>query len=224
LPLTRRHFIAASGAAVVFAAAGGGYWWLNLDRGREAATLDIDPAELSKAPPLADMVLGLANAPVTIIEYASMTCSHCAEFHRTVFPQLKAQYIDAGKVRFVFREFPLEIKAATCSMLARCIGKDDARRFHAAVDALFAAQDDLVAKDTVSELQRIGRLAGMSDDAFNACMADQRMLAQLQEGRDHAYEKLKVNSTPTFFINGTRLVGALPFEAFSGVIEKSVRA
>jgi protein-disulfide isomerase len=222
LPLTRRQFAGSAAAAVLVA--GGGYWWLNRDRDRDAAAAPVDPAELAKAPPLGDMALGATNAAVTMIEYASMTCSHCAEFHRTVFPQLKAQYIDSGKVRFVFREFPLEIKAASCAMLARCIAGDDARRFHAAVGALFAAQDDLLAKDTESELRRIGRQAGMTDDGFNACMADKRLLAALQQGRDHAHEKLKVDSTPTFFINGARLVGALPFEAFSNAIDTSVRA
>jgi protein-disulfide isomerase len=220
LTLTRRHFAAATAVAAL--AAGAGFWSHN--RSRETATRDIDPAELAKPSPLGDMALGAASAPVTIIEYASMTCPHCAEFHRTILPQLKAQYIDTGTVRFVFREFPIELKAATCAMLARCIGKDDPRLFHAAVDALFSAQDDLLAKDTESQLRRIGRQAGMNDDAFNACMADQRLLAALQHCRDHAHEKLKVESTPTFFINGVRLVGALPFEAFSNQIEKNLRA
>ena len=166
----------------------------------------------------------LANAPVTIIEYASMTCPHCAEFHRTVFPELKAQYIDTGTARFIFREFPIELKAATCAMLARCIGKDDPKRFHAAIGALFAAQDQLLAKDIEGPLRSIGQQAGLSDDAFKACMADQQLLTGLQQCRDHAHDKLRVDSTPTFFVNGTRLVGALPLEAFITAIEKSLRA
>ena len=220
MPLTRRDFVAATAAAAL--AAGGGWWWLGRRNG--TAQIEIEPAELAKAPPLGDLALGAANAPVTIIEYASMTCSHCAEFHRTTFPELKAQYIDSGKARFVFREFPLEIKAASCAMLARCIAGNDAGRFHAAVSAVFAAQDELLAKDVESGLRRIGQQAGMTDDGFNACMADKRMLAGLQQCRDHAYDKLKVDSTPTFFINGTRLVGAVPFEVFHSVIEQSVRA
>jgi protein-disulfide isomerase len=170
------------------------------------------------------MALGAANAPVTVIEYASMTCSHCAEFHRTVFPELKAQYIDTGKVRFVFREFPIETKAATGSMLVRCIGKDDPKRYHAAIDALFATQREWMANDTEGQLRRVARQAGMSDDGFNACMADQNLLAGLQRSRDHAYEKLKVEATPTFFVNGTRMTGALPFEAFSKQIEMNLSA
>ena len=115
MPLTRRNFATA---AAVAALAAGGWWWVN--RRKDTATIEIDPAELAKAPPLGDLALGAANAPVTIIEYASMTCSHCAEFHRTTFPQLKAQYVDSGQVRFVFREFPPEIKAVSCALLARC--------------------------------------------------------------------------------------------------------
>jgi protein-disulfide isomerase len=207
---------------VTAVAAGTGFWWLTSPR--DTATPEIDPADLAKASPLGDMVLGAANAPVTIIEYASMTCPHCAEFHRTVFPELKVQYIDTGKVRYVFREFPIDLVAATCAMLARCLGKDDPRRYHAAVDGLFAAQDKWMAKDAADQLRSIARQAGMTDDGFNACMTDQRLLAGLQQGRDHAHSKLKVDATPTFFVNGKRMVGARPFEAFANQIEMSLNA
>jgi protein-disulfide isomerase len=184
----------------------------------------IDPADLAMASPLGDMALGAANAPVTIIEYASMTCPHCAEFHRTVFPELKVQYIDTGKVRFVFREFPIDVAAASCAMLARCIGKDDPRRYHAAIDGLFATQDKWMAKDTADQLRGIAKQAGLSDDGFNACMSDQRLLSGLQQCRDHAHAKLKVDATPTFFVNGRRLVGARPFEEFANQIDMSLNA
>lgn len=220
MSVTRRHFAAA--AAVTAAAAGGGVWWLGRDG--TSATAEIDPAELAKASPLGDMVLGATNAPVTIIEYASMTCPHCAAFHRIVFPELKAQYIDTGKVRFVFREFPTEVKAASCSMLARCIGKDSPTRYHAAVDALFATQDQWMANGTEDQLRRIALQAGMDGDGFNACMSNQTLLAGLQQSRDHAYAKLKVEATPTFFVNGARMVGARPFEDFSAYIETNLRA
>lgn len=221
MPVTRRHFAVAAAAGTL--AAGAGFWSLLGSRTTTAAG-DVDPRELATASPLGDMALGVANAPVTIIEYASMTCPHCAEFHRTVFPELKVQYIDTGTVRFVFREFPIEIKAASCSMLARCIGKDDPRRYHAAIDALFAIQDKWMMSDTAQQLRLFARQAGMTDDGFNACMADQKLLAGLEQSRDHAYGKLKVDSTPTFFINGKRLVGALPFEHFSNEIESNLKA
>ena len=204
-------------------AAGAGYWWLGRDD--NTAVQEADPAELALASPLGDMALGATNAPITIIEYASMTCPHCAAFHRTVFPELKAQYIDAGTARFVFREFPIDPVAATGAMLARCIAKDDPRRYHAAVASLFATQDTWLAdNNTTSALRSIAKQAGMDESAFNACVADQNLLAGLQQGRDHAFNKLKVNATPTFFVNGKRLVGARPFEDFAAMIDMNLKA
>jgi protein-disulfide isomerase len=220
LAFTRRHF--AGAAAVTAVAAGAGYWWLGRDR--ITAESDIDPADLAKASPLGDMALGAANAPVTIIEYASMTCPHCAEFHRNVFPELKAQYINTGTVRFVFREFPIDPVSATCSMLARCIGKDDPARYHAAIDGLFATQDKWMANNTADQLRSIAKQAGMGDEGFNACMTNQSLLTGLQQSRDHAYTKLKVEATPTFFVNGKRMVGAQPFEEFIHQIEMNLKA
>jgi protein-disulfide isomerase len=220
LAFTRRHVAGAAAATAV--AAGAGFWWLT--RPHDAATVTIDPADLATASPLGDMALGAANAPVTIIEYASMTCPHCAEFHRTVFPELKVQYIETGKVRFVFREFPIDLVAASCAMLARCIGKDDPRTYHAAIDGLFATQEKWMAKDAADQLRSIAKQAGMSDDGFNACMTDQRVLSGLQQCRDHAHTKLKVEATPTFFVNAKRLVGARPFEEFAHQIDMSLNA
>jgi len=220
LAFTRRHF--AGAAAVTVAAVGAGTWWLKRDG--EAAAPKIDPADLATASPLGDMALGAANAPVTIIEYASMTCPHCAAFHRIVFPELKAQYIDTGTVRFVFREFPIDPIAATGAMLARCMAKDDPKKYHAAIDGLFATQDKWMDNNAADQLRGIARQAGLSDDSFNACVADQKLLAGLQQGRDHAFNKLKVDSTPTFFVNGRRMVGTRPFDEFVAMIELNLRA
>jgi protein-disulfide isomerase len=220
LAFTRRHFAGAAAATVV--AAGAGAWWLKRDG--EAAAPKIDPADLATASPLGDMALGAANAPVTIIEYASMTCSHCAAFHRTVFPELKAQYIDTGTVRFVFREFPIDPVAATGSMLARCLAKDDPKKYHAAIDGLFATQDKWMDSNGADQLRGIARQAGLSDDSFNACITDQKLLTGLQQGRDHAHKKLKVDATPTFFVNGRRMVGTRPFDEFVAMIEMNLRA
>ena len=219
MPFTRGHF--AGALAATAAAAGTGLWWLSRPR---PATPDVDPSELATASPLGDMALGAANAPVTIIEYASMTCPHCAGFHRTVFPELKVQYIDTGKVRFVFREFPIDFAAAAGSMLARCLGKDDARAYHAAVDGLFATQDKWMADDVSTQLRSIARQAGMNDESFKACITDQRLLTGLQQGRDHAFTKLRVEATPTFFVNARRMVGARPFEEFAEQIEMNLKA
>ena len=109
------------------------------------------------------MALGPAKAPVTIIEYASMTCPHCAAFGENVFPMLRSKYIDTGKVRFVFREFPLDIKAAAASMLARCIAKTDAGKYFAVIDLLFKQQTEWAGPKTTEILKRIGKQAGLSE-------------------------------------------------------------
>jgi protein-disulfide isomerase len=208
---------------VTAVAASAGYWWFRRDN--DTAVSEVDPAELAIPSPLGDMALGATNAPITIIEYASMTCPHCAAFHRTVFPELKAQYIDSGTARFVFREFPIDPVAATGAMLARCIAKDDPRRYHAAVSSLFATQDTWLADNNTTEaLRTFARQAGMDEAAFNTCVADKNLLAGLQQGRDQAFNKLKVNATPTFFVNGKRLVGARPFEDFAAMIDMNLKA
>src|SRR5471032_2215145 len=116
------------------------------------------------------MALGSANAPVTITEFASMTCPHCSAFNETVFPKVKSEYIDTGKVRYIFREFPLDIKAASGSMLARCIAKDDAGKYFAVVDLLFRQQDNWVSKNTTETFKRIGKQAGLSEQVLETCI------------------------------------------------------
>src|SRR5258707_5448234 len=129
-------------------------------------------SDVAKPVSLPDMALGPANAPVTITEYASMTCPHCAAFNENVFPKIKSEYIDSGKVRYVFREFPLDIKAAAGSMLARCIAKDDSGKYFAVIDMLFRQQNDWVVKNTTETLTRIGKQAGLSQQAVEDCLKD----------------------------------------------------
>ena len=102
---------------------------------------------------------------MTITEYASMTCPHCAAFNEHVFPKIKSEFIDTGKIRFIFREFPLDIKAAAGSMLSRCIAKDDAPKYFAVIDLLFSQQNEWVVKNTTETLTRIGKQAGLSQQA-----------------------------------------------------------
>jgi len=156
-----------------------------------AAAQDADAAALAKAPPLGDIVLGSADAPVTLIEYASMSCGHCAAFHQNMYPAIKAEYIDTGKVRFLFREFPLDIKAAAGSMLARCLGKGDPNKYHEAVSTLFSTQDEWVPKDTGVQLRRIAKQSGMDDDAYNTCIGNQATVDALALGMQQASEKLQ---------------------------------
>lgn len=173
---------------------------------------------VAKPVSLPDMAIGSETAPVTITEYSSMSCPHCAAFGENVFPMLRSKYIDTGKVRFVFREFPLDIRAAAASVLARCIGNGDSERYLAAVSMLFKQQDSLLArpKDT---LLHIGRLHGMSPEQVNACESDQAAFDKLSADQQYAYQELKVTSTPTFFLNGNRLQGSMTFEELEERIE-----
>jgi protein-disulfide isomerase len=153
-----------------------------------------------------------------------MTCPHCAHFHETVYPILKKEYIDAGKVRFIFREFPLDIKAAAGSMLARCIAKGDPSKYFAVVDILFKTQEQWIPNETVAGLRRIGRQAGFSDATTDACLADESILDAIKKTHEHAVGKLKVNSTPTFFVNGTVLKGGAEIEEFRKVIDPLLKS
>jgi protein-disulfide isomerase len=171
---------------------------------------------------LPDMAVGSANAPVTIVEYASMSCPHCAAFHENVFPMLQSKYVDAGKVRFVFREFPLDIKAAAASMLARCIANDDAAKYFGTIELLFKQQDQLM-EQTKTTLMLIGAQAGMSEQAVEACVKDQALLDRLKADQTFAFEVLKVDATPTFFINGEQAKGAMSFEELEAKIKSLLK-
>jgi protein-disulfide isomerase len=181
-------------------------------------------ADVAKPVSLPDMALGPAGASVTITEYASMTCPHCAAFSEVVFPKIKSEYIDSGKVRYVFREFPLDAKAAAGSMLARCIAKDDPNKYFAVVDLLFKQQNDWAMKNTTDTLTRIGKQAGLSQQAVQDCLADQALLDKIVADQKYASEVLKVDSTPTFFINGERIRGEASFEEFDKRIKPLLKS
>jgi protein-disulfide isomerase len=171
-------------------------------------------ADVAKPVSLPDMAIGPADAKVTITEFASMTCPHCAAFNSETFPKIKAEYIDTGKVRYIFREFPLDIKAAAGSMLARCIAKDDSGKYFAVVDLLFRQQNDWVVKNTTETLTRIGKQAGLSAPEVEACLKDQSLLDKISADQKYASDVLKVDSTPTFFVNGERIKGETSIEEF----------
>ena len=170
-------------------------------------------ALVAKPVSLPDMALGSANAPVTIVEYSSLTCPHCADFAENVFPTLRSKYIDTGKIRFISREFPLEIKAAGASMLARCAANGDAQKYFDATAMLFKQQQALV-EHTTDTLKAVGSKFGMSEEAVEACVKDNALLDKLKADQDFAYDQLKVDATPTFFIHGERVKGSLSFEEF----------
>jgi protein-disulfide isomerase len=181
-------------------------------------------ADVAKPMSLPDMALGPANAPVTITEYASMTCPHCAAFNDAVFPKIKAAYIDTGKIRYVFREFPLDIKAAAGSMLSRCIAGGDSAKYFAVTDLLFRQQSDWVVKNTTESLSRIGKQAGLSQQQVEDCLKDQSLLDKIVADQKYASEVLKVDSTPTFFINGEKIKGETSFEEFDKRIKALLKS
>jgi protein-disulfide isomerase len=218
LIITRRAFTAALSLTGLAALAGLTPLRLISDALAQSAT------DVAKPVSLPDMALGPADAAVTITEYASMTCPHCAAFNATVFPKLKAEYIDTGKVRYIFREFPLDIKAAAGSMLTRCIANGDAQKYFAVTDMLFRSQNDWVVKNTTETLTRIGKQAGLSQQQVEACLKDQALLDKIAADQKYASDVLKVDSTPTFFINGDKIKGEASIEEFQKKINPLLKS
>ena len=182
-----------------------------------AADANPSPEDLAHAGPGGDIMIGSDKAPVTVIEYASMTCPHCAHFEETTLPELKKRYIDTGKVRYVMREFPLDALAAAGFMLARCAGPD---KYETVVETLFAKQADwAMVQKPIPPLMAIAKQFGFTEESFNTCLANQKVLDDIQAVRDHAVNKLGVNSTPTFFINGKRFVGDLSIDVMAKEID-----
>jgi protein-disulfide isomerase len=214
LTLTRRRMLSTTATFALAAAAG--TVLAPLMRAAKAETTETDLATLAKAGPDGDVVLGSEKAPVTIIEYASLTCPHCAHFSETTFPELQKRYIDTGKVRFIFREFPLDALAAAGFMLARCAGKD---KFVPVVEALFAKQREWMVEKPIEPLRDIAKQFGFTQQTFDDCLTNQKVLDGIQEVRDRAAEKLGVNSTPTFFINGKKFNGDQSIEMIAKEID-----
>ena len=179
----------------------------------EAKAQSAIAALVAKPVTLPDMALGSAKAAVTITEYASMSCPHCAAFALNVFPMIRSKYVDTGKVRYVFREFPLDLQAIGASMVARCIANGDAEKFFDTIEKMFKQQDALM-EQTKEGLRQIGKEAGMADNGAEMCVKDQALLDKLSADEKFAAEELKVTGTPTFFINGVMTKGAISFEEF----------
>ena len=163
-----------------------------------------------------DRILGKADAPVTIIEYASLTCPHCAHFNVEVLPKLKTKWIDTGKARLILRDYPLDEPAMRAAMLARCAPAD---KFYPFIDALFHDQQQWVmAKDYKAALQRLALLGGMSKSEFDACLANKSIEDKVLQSRLNATQQLAVEATPTFFINGIKFDGAPEEDAMDAAI------
>jgi protein-disulfide isomerase len=170
-----------------------------------------------------DRILGKAEAPITIIEYASLTCPHCAHFDVTVLPKLKEKWIDTGKAKLILRDYPLDEPALRAAMVARCAPAD---RFYPLIDTFFAQQEQwATSRDYRAALEKLVKLGGMSDKEFKACISDKKLEDQVAQSRLVASQQLGVDATPTFFINGKKFDGAPTVEAFdqalSGAAPKS---
>jgi protein-disulfide isomerase len=216
LQITRREFCQSTAALALATALVG---VSSLSPVGTLAAETVPAAELMKADALPEMIMGDDKAPVTVIEYASMTCPHCAHFQETTFPELKKRYIDTGKVRYIFREFPLDNLAAAAFMLARCAGKDDKDKYFAMIDTMFHQQRQWAVEKPLPPLLAIAKQAGFTEESFKACLANQQVLDGIESVRKRAVDTFKVQSTPTFFINGTSYPGALSIEEMAKVID-----
>lgn len=179
----------------------------------EAATIDVAAATGVRA-------IGNPDAPIKIIEYASMTCSHCAHFHNNVLPELKSKYIDTGKVYMEFREFPLNDPALKATLTARCLPADQYENF---VSLLFKSQDQWAGDiNYMNALKQNAKLAGMSEATFQACQEEPMLKLKIAENMQEAKDKWNINATPTFIINDGKEViqGAQPVTEFERVFRK----
>lgn len=177
----------------------------------------VDKAKIAEPGPLGDHVMGDANAPVTVIEYASLTCSHCAHFATTTFPELKKKYIDTGKVRFILREFPLDPVAAAAFMLSRCAPSE---RYYDVVDLFFEKQNDWAFTNTpLDSLNAMAKQIGFSQQEFEACLTNQSLLDGVNAVKDRGAKDFGINATPTFFVNGQVVRGALPIAEFEAILD-----
>jgi protein-disulfide isomerase len=204
--MTRRKVITLAAAAGGVAALGAGGTW---------AYRSFSSADLMQAGPLGEQALGAPHAPVTVIEYASLTCPHCARFAREVFPRLDEQYIRTGKVRFILREFPFDALGAGAFTLARCVAKD---KYFAVVDKLFQSQETWLVEQPVGPLRAVLADFGLSEAAFDACLDDQKVVDGITWVRDRALNEFKVEATPTFFINRKMYVGGMSFDELDKII------
>ena len=213
--ITRRELAMDAGAIAVFTALGAHF----SAPARGQSALMVPPA-------LGEMSLGNPSAAVTVIEYASLWCSGCGNFYRTVYPELKKRYIDTGKIHFIYRDFPLNDRGMVGSMLAHCAGRQGGRdKYFAVVDMLFERQNSWAyVKEPRQPLLQLAKQAGFSEQSFSTCLADQKLLDALEAEQTRAKTTFGVASTPTFFINGTRLQGAPTIEAFAKLIDPLLKS
>lgn len=173
------------------------------------------PAGLLDPGPLPEKTFGAADAPVTVIEYASLTCRFCMNFHLQTWPEFKTRYVDTGKVRFIIREFPLNPLAMAAFMLARCAGED---KWYAAVDMLYRTRDSWTSADKpLDALTQTMRQTGMTQDSVEACLKREDLYQGIRQVSERG-KSFGVDATPTFFVNGEKHVGALTIAQFEEIL------
>ena len=214
--ITRRQLAMGASTALTLGALGA---FEGFTGRAEAQTFSV--LELEAKGPLDDIVMGSPTAPVTIIEYASMTCPHCGHFAVETFPKLKEKYIDTGKAKYIMREYPLDGLAGAAFMLARCAGPD---KYYPLVETLFAQQPKWAVRNPIEPLMAIAKQAGFTQQTFEACINNKDALAKVQQVRDRAANQFKVKATPTFFINGERHEGGMSIEDLDKAIEPYLKA
>ena len=206
--ITRRQTLALIGSGAALALLGSYF---------PALAQNVSMQDLAVPGPLGDIAQGSPDAKVTIVEYASLTCSHCAAFHRETYPTLKERYIDPGKVRLIYRDFPLDQRALAAAALAQCAGPD---RYFGFLDALFETQASWAqADDYVAALKRLGRLGGLTEDEMDACLADQELSDGILRTRLDGQNQHQISSTPSFIIDGKTYAGARDIEELSALID-----
>ena len=180
------------------------------------AVLPLFGVRAQDGAPLPDMILGDPNAPIEIIEYSSMTCPHCAAFHVNTLPELKAQYLDTGRAKLVFREFPLDRVALGVSVIARCMGEE---RFFDFIDVMFRTQEQWSrSDDPIGEIKKIVRMGGQDPDMVDACQEDQALIDGVLAVRLAGDEQYDISSTPTFIVDGENVPGNMSFEKFDDLL------
>ncbi|MDW4550058.1 DsbA family protein [Defluviimonas sp. D31] len=225
--MSKTYLIA--GAAALAAVAGGTFWMTQPGTAPGAnvttfstAAVAQEATESSKAALVPDMVLGQAEAPVEVIEYASFTCPHCASFHETVFDQLKANYIDTGKIRFVYREVYFDKFGLWAAMVARC---DGAEKYFGIADMLFDEQKDWLAPGEAAgiaeNLRKVGLKAGIGAEALEACLNDNEMAQAMVATYQGNATKDEINSTPSFIIDGQKYSN-MSYEDFAKILDEKL--
>ena len=214
MKITRREFSAGAAASLGAALLAGS----TLLPGFISAAFAQTPsaADLLKPGALPDMAMGAENAPVTVIEYASLTCPHCKHFEATTFPELKKRYIDTGNVRYIFREFVLNDLDALAILLVRCVDKD---KYFPFLETLYATQEQWAVQNAIPPLMAIAKQVGFTEDSFKKCASNQQLFDGVTAQRDRASKNFGVSSTPTFFINGQMHAGDMSIEEMEKLIQ-----